>query len=298
MPTIKGHRATERIIVHCALSTIKVHCQLKKALSTIKMFKVWAYIRHWLTAIDSRGHHIHSPYLFELVRLIIYDNNAYYCYRDIEHRRRMLKSNVKVIEVEDFGTGKSGKRVVGDIACTSLESTKVAQMLFRIVLFLRKHAQSPLNILELGTSLGITTAYLASTDSKSHVTTFEGSHAIAEVAHNTFNRLKLNNIEVVEGNIDITLPEYLTSHSEPVDFAFVDANHTCEATLRYVQALIPCCHNKSVIAIDDIHYSKSMEQAWRQLKQLEGVTTTMDFYHCGLLFFDKQYLKRNYKIRI
>lgn len=262
------------------------------------MLPAFSYIWHHISAINTRGHHIHSPYLYELVRLIIYDDNAYYCYRNIEHRRRQLKTNVKVIDVEDFGTGKSGKRVVGDIACTSLESPKVAQMLFRTVNFLRRHAKAPLQILELGTSLGITTSYLAYADSKSHVTTFEGSSTIAEVAQSTFSKLNLTNIDVIVGNIDDTLPAYLSNVNAPLDFIFVDANHTCEATLRYVKALLPYCHHKTILAIDDIHHSEDMEKAWAQLKTLDEVTSSMDFFHCGFLFFDKQYLKRNYKLRI
>ena len=83
-----------------------------------------------------------------------------------------------------------------------------------------------------------------------------------------------------------------------VDVAYVDANHTYEATKRYAGFLLDRIQTKGVLAIDDIHYSEEMERAWQELKQDPRVTTTMDLYYIGLIFVDPHYLKRHYKIRI
>ena len=80
--------------------------------------------------------------------------------------------------------------------------------------------------------------------------------------------------------------------------AYVDANHTYEATVRYVSFLLPRMTEKGVLVLDDIHHSKEMEQAWETLKADERVTTSMDLYHVGLLFVDPHYLKRHYRIRL
>ena len=153
----------------------------------------------------------------------------------------------------------------------------------------------PLEILELGTSLGVTTAYLASADSRNRVVTMEGSEAVLKVALGIWRTLRLENIEWQVGNIDDTLYKYAR---ERVDFAYVDANHTYEATMRYTDYLLDRMAEKGIIAIDDIHYSEEMERAWKELKQDPRVTTMMDVYHMGLIFVDPHYLKRHYKIRI
>ena len=80
--------------------------------------------------------------------------------------------------------------------------------------------------------------------------------------------------------------------------AYVDANHTFEATMRYVAFLLPRMHEKGVIIVDDIHYSEEMERAWKSLKMNELVTTSMDLYHVGLLVVDPHYLKRHYVINL
>ena len=262
--------------------------------------RIWAFIRHRLTAWNTTGEGIHSPYLFRMVRFVMRDENAFYCFADIESRRRLLLDCKDELDVVDYGSAgsKEGMHVtrrVCDIAKTHLEKPRMGQLLFRLVNFIGQEQKRPLQLLELGTSLGITTAYLASADSRNEVMTLEGSEAVLKVAQGVWRALKLENIRWEAGNIDDTLYIYAR---ERLDVAYVDANHTYEATMRYVQYLLPRMTEKGMIAIDDIHYSAEMERAWEELKQDERVTTSMDVYHMGLLFVDPHYLKRHYKIKI
>ena len=269
------------------------------AKSTI-LYRVCAFLRHFFCSWNTTGEGIHSPYLFELVRFVLRDRNAYYCFADIERRREMLLACDDTFRVVDFGSagspeGKLVERRVSEIAKDHLESPQVGQALFRLVNWLGMHEKRPLQILELGTSLGITTAYLASPDSRNRIMTLEGSEAVLKVAQGVWKTLKLENIEWVQGNIDHTLFGHAR---EKVDVAYVDANHTYEATMRYVEFLLPRLTEKGVIVLDDIHYSPEMEQAWTELKADPRVTTSMDLFHAGLLFVDPHYLKRHYVIRL
>ena len=257
--------------------------------------RVLAFIKHFFTAWNTTGEAIHSPYLFELVRFILRDENAYYCFTDIERRREQLLACEDTINSQGSSEGVLIPRRVCDIARTHLEQPKVAQLLFRIVEWLSVQSKRPLEIIELGTSLGITTAYLAAPESRNSITTFEGSDAVLKIAQGVWKALKLENITWQEGNIDRTLFNYTR---EQIDVAYVDANHTYEATLRYVNYLLPRMVEKGIIVIDDIHYSEEMEHSWNALKADERVTTSMDLYHIGLLFIDPHYLKRHYRIRI
>ena len=272
-----------------------------------QIHSICAFIKHFFSSWNTTGEGIHSPYLFELVRFIIRDRNAYYCFADIERRREYLKACDDELDVVDFGSrgSKEGthiRRKVSFIAKNHLERPEVGQLLFRLVNWIGEHEKRPLQILELGTSLGITTAYLASPDSRNNVRTFEGSGEVLKVAQGVWRALKLENISWVEGNIDDTLlPSDLSLlYNAParVDIAYVDANHTYEATKRYADFLLERLNQKGVLAIDDIHYSEEMERAWQELKLDPRVTTTMDLYHLGLIFVDPHYLKRHYKIRI
>ena len=265
-------------------------------------YRIFAYIKHVLTAWNTTGEGIHSPYLFELVRFILRDQNSYYCFADIERRREMLLICKDELDVVDYGSQGTKKglhiqRRVCDIAKGHLESAQVGQVLFRIVAWLgqQDNEHKPLNILELGTSLGITTAYLAAPNSQNNVLTLEGSGEVLNVAKGVWRALKLENIEWKEGNIDDTL---FKCAREEINLAYVDANHTYEATMRYVNFLLPRMTEKGIIVIDDIHHSEDMDRAWKALKADELVTTSMDLFHIGLLFMDPHYLERPYLIRL
>ncbi len=261
-------------------------------------YRIRAWLKHRLTAWNTGGEGIHSPYLFHLVRMIISDENRYYCWSDIEARREAMLHAPKRIEITDYGSKGDGKTyscLVKDIARNSLQSPRNAQVFFRIVNWLTQESDKPLEIIEFGTNLGITTAYLASVAQKNHVTTFEGSGALVELAKMNWKKLSLSNIDVVEGNIDQTFAKYKGKH---FDLAYIDANHRFEPTCRYVNWLAELAHDKSIIVIDDIHYSPEMERAWTSIQNRTDVTSTMDFYHFGLVFFDTHYLKKNYRLRI
>ena len=97
------------------------------------------------------------------------------------------------------------------------------------------------------------------------------------------------------GEIDV---EELVGDIERLDVAFIDANHTYVSTCEYFDILAGIVHEKSVIVVDDIHHSEEMEKAWKAICADERVTSTIDLYQMGLVFFDKHYWKRHYTMRL
>jgi len=130
----------------------------------------------------------------------------------------------------------------------------------------------PANVLELGTSLGITTAYLAAANNQSLVTTMEGAGEVAAIARKNFERLNLQNIQIVTGNFDETLSPVLQKMPS-IDFAFIDGNHRKAPTLLYFQQLLNHILPSSILIFDDIHWSKEMEDAWKIIQQHKQVKT-------------------------
>jgi predicted O-methyltransferase YrrM len=254
------------------------------------------YARYYLTAANGKGHGVHSPFVFSFIKFVLRDTRPYYCYGPIEQLRSDLLKDNSVIEVEDFGAGstaiKSNRRVVKAIAKSSLKPKKFAQLLFRMI----NHYQ-PHTIVELGTSLGITTAYLASGNSNAPVYTCEGAKNIAAIAQQNFNHLGLNNTILLQGDFAKTLPVLLQS-MEKVDFAFVDGNHRQEPTLAYFEQLLQKTHAASILVFDDIHWSAGMEAAWETIKQHPSVTLSIDLFFIGIVFFDTSFkAKQHFTIR-
>lgn len=247
-----------------------------------RYFQAKAFINHWLDKVDE--HSVHSPFFYDLYRKVIktrYDEDDFSSFEDI---RRNLLLNQTEITVEDFGVGsvvsKSPRRRLSEIASVSMMPAGWAQFLYRLATY-----SGITRIVELGTSLGVTTLYLAEVAGAT-VYTFEGSHAVANVALTNFEYLERKNIHLVEGNIDTTLPHYLESNLTKIGLALIDANHSHDATLRYFEQLMKRCNEKSIVVIDDIHLSKGMEKAWTTLKNHDLVYGSLDLFRCGVLFLD------------
>lgn len=254
------------------------------------------YIHYYLTASSAKGHGIHSPFVFDLIKNVLRDKKKYNWYHIIEKQRKELLQQKEEIEVEDLGAGsgviKTNRRVIADIAASSLKSAKYAQLLYRVVQYYK-----PANIIELGTSFGITTAYLAAGNTNAQVYTIEGSAAIAGIALKTFNRVELNNIQLTTGDFEKMLPGVLMN-MQTMDLAFVDGNHRKEPTLAYFSKLLNFSSPSTIIIFDDIHWSREMEAAWDAIKQHPRVTLTIDLFFIGMIFISPDLkIPQHYTIR-
>lgn len=250
------------------------------------------YVNYYFTASNGRGHGIHSPFVFELVRKVFIDKHEYEDYKTIELLRKGLLQNNTFLQVEDFGAGSRAgltkQRSVQQIAESSLKKPKYAQLLYRLVKYLQ-----PNQVLELGTSLGITTCYLAAAKIDAAVLTMEGSIEIASLAEQNFNQLQLKNVTLVTGNFDEILKPAIDQLSA-INFAFIDGNHRKAPTLHYFHQLLTKGNAQSLFIFDDIHWSKEMEEAWEEIKKHPSVTLTIDLFFVGLVFFRKEQLEKEH----
>jgi len=254
------------------------------------------YLHYYLTASNGKGHGTHSPFVFNFINKVLNDKREYDCYVEIETRRRQLRNNHALIEVEDFGAGssviKTNRRVIKDIAGSSLKPKKYAQLLYRMVQYYQ-----PATIVELGTSLGITSAYLSCGNKHAKLYTCEGAGSIAAIAQDMFDSLQIENIEIIRGDFAKTLP-LLFPTIQPVDFAFVDGNHRKAPTLQYFEQLMAHSTNTTIFVFDDIHWSMEMEAAWSIIQRHPAVTLTIDLFFIGLVFINPDFkVKQQFTIR-
>ncbi len=254
------------------------------------------YFQYYLTASNGKGHGVHSPFVFDFIKNVLRDKKNYDCYATIEQQRKQLLQNKTAIEVEDFGAGssvmKTNTRVVRNIAASSLKPKKFAQLLFRMVQYYK-----PATVLELGTSLGITTSYLAKGNENAIVNTCEGSSAIASIAQNNFDALHIKNIRLTKGDFSKTLSPLL-NEIDKIDFAFIDGNHRKEPTVDYFSKLLNHSTSTTILIFDDIHWSEEMEAAWEQIKAHFSVTLTIDLFFIGLVFINPDFkVKQHFVIR-
>ncbi|TDE17403.1 O-methyltransferase [Dyadobacter psychrotolerans] len=254
-----------------------------------------AYFKYLIRS--GNEHAIHSPFLFDLYTKVISvrkDENPDYI--DLKALRKVLLKSNEPIEILDLGAGsrvnKSNLRKIKTIAKNAEKPEKFAKLFNRLI-----QRFQPKTIVELGTSLGLTTLYMARAKADARIISFEGCPQTAGVARKNFNLSAAENIEVVVGNIDQTLPEQLKKLSTTIDFAYFDANHRYEPTVRYFEDCLPYASNDSVFIFDDIYWSDEMTKAWEQIKLHPQVTLTVDLFWIGLVFFRNEQPKEHFTLR-
>lgn len=180
---------------------------------------------------------------------------------------------------------------VSEIASTSNTKAKVGELLYGLV----KKFQ-PKHILELGTSLGVSTMYLAKAAPDTTIYTIEGCAAKVEVAKATFEKLGVSNILIKTGRFDTQLPQVL-SQLQKLDFVYMDGHFFFRPTMQYLGFLKPYIHEDTILVINNIHCNAGMERAWKSIKSLPEVTVTIDVFDAGMVFFKKGLSKQDFRLR-
>lgn len=251
------------------------------------------YLKHRLTAKSRHG--THSPFVYKLADEVIYDFTDKSEYKTIEDKRKKLFNDDSIITVTDLGAGshlnKNRTKKVSQIAKNALKSPRLAKLIYRLA----KNTK-PKSAIELGTCLGITTAYLAKTDPETEIITIEGCPQTAEVAKKNFEALKLDNIELHVGNFDLILPDIIAKQPS-LDFVYIDGNHRKDATLNYFKWCLPKVNEDSLLIFDDIYWSQGMKEAWAEIKNDPDVTVTVDLFWIGLVYFKKGQAKEHFKLK-
>jgi predicted O-methyltransferase YrrM len=269
------------------------------------------YLRHRIRARSKYG--LHSPFVFTIWSQILNDKSFHEEYRQIEKLRSQLLKDNTLINITDLGAGTGQKSSgiqhpasgiqhpasslqhpassiqhpasgplivpVKDIVRRSCVNPAWGRLLFRMAGYFK-----PAVTVELGTSLGISTAYLAMGNPHGQVITIEGCPETAALAGNNFGILHLTNIRQETGPFEEILPGLLDKTGK-VGLFFIDGNHRKEPSLQYFHQCLQHIRDDSVLILDDIHWSAEMEEAWEEIKQHPSVTLSVDLFRMGLVFF-------------
>jgi predicted O-methyltransferase YrrM len=267
-----------------------------------------AFLRHLRRAATAHG--LHSPYIYQLYVAIQraarlsakpWLNNALQqqtlpiFWAQIEAERAALRASKQTITITDFGSGsrvsQARERQLGAVARSGLLPVKWCRRLAAL-----RDRLPPGPVLELGTSLGITTAYLASVAEKHPVITLEGCPSSLAVAQGLWARLDIDDrIRPILGNIDDTLTEAL-AHG-PFSLIVLDANHRSGPVQAYFEAVLPHLSPGGCIVVDDIYWTRDMTRAWLALCQHPAVGQQIDFYRQGWLFLSAAHAKERFVLQ-
>jgi len=224
------------------------------------------YIKRYLSYLikGKSKYYIHSPFVYQLVSEVIQDDRHFYAFDEIEE--------------------------IKDIAKHASASHKKGKLLFNVA-----HHFNSKQILELGTSLGLSTAYLAKVSSKNSITTVEACGNTAKEAQANLNTLHLNNVHLIKNTFEKAIP-VLLNKKEPFDLIYFDGNHRKEATLQYFNQLLSLKKESSIFVFDDINWSDGMHEAWIEITAHPAVSVSVDLFQVGLVFFKSDQANQHFQL--
>ena len=214
-------------------------------------------------------------------------------------RRSLLKDKTEVV-ITEHGAGSklinaapNKNRMVCDIVRASISPLK-GRILYNLV-----RGFNPTSCLELGTSIGISTAYIATAleinNTLGRIRTIEGSEELSALAEKHINQLGFQRrCTFLTGTFNKLIPA-----SPLLDFVFIDGDHTEQATIYHYQNILPYLADRAVVVFDDIRWSSGMVSAWERITNHAAVKTVFDLRIMGVCIIDRLASgKRVYRIPI
>jgi len=198
------------------------------------------------------------------------------------------------VNTGDYGAGSRvvspGRRSARSLARWSSVNKKTGRLLYRI-----SHWFRPSVIIELGTGLGISTAYLAAGAPEARLLSIEADWQKSDYARKLMVSLGFANVEIVTGLFDDLIANAPECKNEKV-LVFLDGNHRYDSTIRYLNHFLESASKELLMILDDIHWSGEMERAWKEIVKLNEVRVSLDLFFLGVLIFRKDLNKEHFPV--
>ncbi len=234
-----------------------------------------------------KGFGVHSPFAFDLITKVIEEKSYFYAYHDIRTTQEdFIKHPGKAVY-----TDRKGKQHAVSYASLFKQeaiSSKKGKLLFRLTNFFK-----PKEIVQLGTSLGFSSLYLAAYSSDIQVNAIENNESLVPYIKDV---IKGNDRIVLHtGSYPTLIPEIM-SKIEKVDFVFFNLEREYEVNLQLFSLCIEKAHENTVFVMNNIKKCNCTSKLWNEIIHNPKVSVTMDLYSMGIIFFNPKLHKRNYKV--
>ena len=230
----------------------------------------YPYLKYYWAGLTK--YKVHSPFVFEFLTEVFEDERNYHFFGVIEnYRRNLLGTGDKILLDNQPIT-------INKIAKSQEINANLGKVLFKTV-----HKYKPNNLFEIGTSLGISTLYQATPNSKAKVLTLESEETLAKATQQFFKRLGTKNIALLSGSINKNLPEALTKLKK-VEQVFFNGFWGKKESLAYFEACLKYASPNTVFVFRSPYQSEESIEFWEAIKQNKQVRLSIDIYHLGFLF--------------
>lgn len=251
----------------------------------------WDFIKFFTSAHTADT--LDSPALFDFYQSVISKKNeSDLCFGRLEFIRHKMLIDDTILAGRSFGAGSKiitdNELRVKDIAKSAVSNSFKCRLLYKVAEYYRAT-----HILELGTSLGITTQYLASTKYCKQLVTVEGNSNVLKIA--TKNNTK-SNITFINSDF-VTAQVMAKKNHENFDMIIIDGDHSYEETISNYDRCQALISSNGILIIDDIYWSSGMKEAWKEIQIKNPSKLFIDLFYFGIVL-QNQNIKEKQSIKM
>ena len=249
-------------------------------------FRISEYLRYQWHAKNAHG--IHSPFVFSFYNKVL-RKTLRLPKVEQEIRKRYLL-NKEEIQFKDPKTGEIRKTTIQSLVKKTWSGKSFSYFLIRLSEWLQATS-----FLETGTALGIAFSMVSHTRGIKKVYSIEGSSELAEKARQLI--FKPENVEsfIRQGNVKEIFRKVL-GDANP-DIVFLDADHRSETIQFYLNELKYHTGVVKAIVIHDIYWSADMKSAWQKVVNDPDYPLTVDCFHAGIIFPNRNMEKQHFILK-
>jgi predicted O-methyltransferase YrrM len=190
----------------------------------------------------------------------------------IERVRTGLENNHEPLDADG--------RTTSDVTRAS-KKRRQASMLMALA-----RSERPTSVIEMGTCVGISGAYLAAAlrlNGTGKLVSLEHFSERVALARQVWAGLELADIvDARVGKFTTTLVPAMADGA-PVDFLFVDGHHHRDPTLEYYNSALPFLRTGALVVFDDIRWNDGMREAWTEIEQRTDQRVAVDAGGIGIV---------------
>lgn len=229
------------------------------------------YCTAWRRYNRSRGFGIHSPFAYYFVRRVLRERWAYYAYDGLLQHRNYAKGLVS--------RHNAGKRII---------SFSNAKMLFRIACYF-----SPKEMLQIGSTYGVSTMTLLEVSRQACVTFYAGENYCDEI----FDKVTETRHDriIKHGSLQAAIDDYMEKIADKPGFVLV--NNVEEQNVSVVSSFAKLISERGgVVVMRNLSRSKVMKQMWASTCLSLGHGMSFTNYRIGIIVGLKHLPRQNYTL--
>ena len=207
-----------------------------------------------------RGHGIHSPFVYNLIRKVIEEKTNYYAYDDIK------------------------EYVMHDLNIR-FKPNKINKLSFRLI----NHFDSK-NILEIGSGKGLNTLYLTAPSKEIVCHSTEWDPDKYNKAQKLYSGGWKRNIVL---HTDAIPFNSLLNKQDCIYINLKNDKKLSNSDLEKVSKLV---YEKTFIIVEGIRTNKRCRALWKRIAETESRTVVLDLFNIGIVFFDTKLYPWKYEI--